>query len=136
MMNDKKIVEYWKNGADRSWEVAQSLFQNKKYPESLFFGQLTLEKTFKALIVAKTSKHAPQIHHLNLLAQKTNIPFTDKQLQELGTITEFSLKARYDEYRMNFFKRCTSQYTKEWLNKINFYHVWLKKELQKKSQIA
>lgn len=46
-MKRQKIIEHWIKGSNQAWEVAQSLFSSKKYPESLFFGHLTIEKSSK-----------------------------------------------------------------------------------------
>jgi len=50
----KKIVEYWQKTAMRDYETMLGLFKIKRYPESLFFGHIALEKILKTLVVQET----------------------------------------------------------------------------------
>lgn len=45
------------------------------------------------------------------------------------TITRFNIKARYDDYKQNFYKLCTDSFTKEWIDKINEVRSWIKSML-------
>lgn len=126
----KKLVDYWYRESGYSFDVAKALLENKKYPESLFFGHLSLEKILKAVIVSNTKQHSPPIHDLTTLIKKSRIPYTQQQYQQLGDYNNFYLSGRYDEYKMNFRKKCTPSFTKESFQGINECYVWLKKELK------
>jgi HEPN domain-containing protein len=43
-MNVQKTIEYWISSAKYDLEVAESLFENKKYHYALFFGHLAIGK--------------------------------------------------------------------------------------------
>lgn len=131
----KKIYDYWFHEAGYSWEVAKSLLESKKYPECLFFCHLTLEKILKAIIVVVTKQHAPPIHDLKNLLSKTKLMPTKIQIDEISKYTDFYLSGRYDEYKMNFRKKCDKRYTEENYQKINNYYLWLKEEAKKISPI-
>jgi len=45
----KKLVEYWQATAKRDYETMLGLFKIKRYPESLFFGHIVLEKILKGI---------------------------------------------------------------------------------------
>ena len=131
----KKLFNYWLSDAEESWSVAQTLFRHNKYPESLFFGHLTLEKILKALVVAITQKHAPPIHNLVRLIQLTDLETTKEQMADLGKWTRYCIAGRYDNEKTFFRKQCTKQYTKENFNKIENYFLWLKDEAKKISHL-
>ena len=117
------MISYWQNEATRSWEIAIILFEKKKYPESLFFGHLTVQNT---------KKQPDFIHALPKLAQQTGLLLDKKQKEEFAIITSFNQAGRYDIEKNNFRKNCTLEYTKKQLKKIENYYLWLKKELSQK----
>jgi len=47
----------------------------------------------------------------------------------LDEITSFNLNVRYDDYKKEFFKLCTPDYAKSWINKIKIIHIWIKEML-------
>jgi len=47
---------------------------------------------------------------------------------QLVTITSFNLNARYDDYKMAFYNKCTPEYTADWLNQIQNLRLWIKKQ--------
>lgn len=127
----KKLITYWREESDLSREVTLSLFKKKKYPEALFFGHLTLEKMLKAILVAKTNKHAPPIHNLLRLAELAELAMTSEQISGLQQCTVFYLAGRYDEEKMSFRKKCTPLFTKKYISVITDLYIWLKREFQK-----
>ena len=131
-INIDTILSYWRKGAAQSLEIAEYLFKGKKYSACLFFCHLTLEKALKALIVAKTKKHAPYIHELDRLANKIKLDLTTKQIQDLKIITTFNIQARYDSIKFSFHKKCTADYTKKYLEITRQLYLWLKKQFPKK----
>ena len=64
----QKTIDYWIVESAEALEVAGHLFEKKDYSYALFFGHLSVEKMLKAIYVAKTGEHAPQIHNLVRLA--------------------------------------------------------------------
>jgi hypothetical protein len=53
---------------------------------------------------------------------------SEKQKLVLDTITTFNINARYDDYKLAFFKKCTRAYTKQWINNITDLRKWIKEE--------
>jgi len=128
----KKVVTYWKKEATQSFATAQYLYKGKRYSDCLFFCHLTIEKILKGLTVEKTKEHAPYIHELDSLAEKTKLNLSDEQLQNLKIITTFNIRARYDDIKLSFYKKCTAEYAKKYLETTNQLHLWLKKQFQTK----
>ncbi len=47
----------------------------------------------------------------------------------LDSISRFNIKARYDDYKQSFYKLCTDEFTKEWIEKIKECRLWIKMQL-------
>jgi hypothetical protein len=42
------------------------------------------------------------------------------------TISQFNIRARYDDYKREFYKLCTREYAIEWIDKIKTIRTWIK----------
>ena len=107
------------------------LYESKDYSWSLFIGHIVLEKLIKASVVKSINKHAPFTHDLTKLANLSGLNFSEEQLDWLDTITTFNLNARYDSYKQAFYKKCTPEFSYEWIVKIQNLRVWIKDKLSK-----
>jgi len=85
---------------------------------------LVIEKLIKATYVKIHHKHPPFLHDLLKLLNKCNIPITDDQMDIIDTITTFNINARYDDYKLAFYKQCTPEYTQIWINHIKEIRQW------------
>lgn len=127
-MNNIDLMNYWLESADEDYNVMQVLYNNKKNSWCLFLGHLVIEKLLKALY-AKNNKgapHAPKSHDLLYLSEKIGLDLTEKQEKLLNIITKFNMSARYDDYKKEFYLKCTDEYTKEQINNIEEVRIWLK----------
>lgn len=111
--------------ANNDFKVARDLLKSGSYMYALFFGQLTLEKILKALIVHHKSEIYPPIHSLTKLAQEAGIKLNKEQNNEFDEITSFNIKARYDDVKFSFYKKATKDYANIWFSKIRGYKKWL-----------
>jgi HEPN domain-containing protein len=135
-MNDEKvnievdkIVKHWIDTSEEDFQTMSSLYDSKSYSWSLFLGHISVEKLLKAVYVSKHKKHAPFIHNLYRLAELSNISLTEEQSDWLDKITSFNLNARYDDYKREFQRLCTMDFTKEWIEKIKVIRIWIKQML-------
>lgn len=132
-MNEKidisKIFNHWIESSDKDFETMIHMFETKDYNWSLFIGHIVIEKLIKATVVKAINSHAPFTHDLTKLANKSNLDFSEEQLDWLDTITTFNLNARYDSFKYAFYKKCTSEYTSEWIEKIIKLRTWIKAKL-------
>lgn len=132
-MNVKKVKEithYWQKTAEHDYETMLVLFKSKRYSDSLFFGHIVLEKILKAHVVQNTKKQAPYLHDLLRLAEVAHLNLTEEQLDVLDIVNEFNIRARYPEYKLEFYKRCTKEYTKEHLESIKVLYKMLCQRLK------
>jgi len=127
-----KLLNYWTRNAEEDLKTAQSLFENKRYHHCLFFCHLFLEKLLKATVTKNTQQHALPIHNLLKLAYDAKINLTKELKEDLSVINEFNLRARYNDYKFQFYKKATKEYTTKWFQKCKEIYLWLKKELTNK----
>jgi HEPN domain-containing protein len=85
-----------------------------------------IEKLLKAYYVKVKSDYPPFIHNLLRLAEKAEMSLTDDIKKQLVTITAFNINARYDDYKMSFKKKCTTEFTEEWIDKLKELRTWMK----------
>ena len=133
-MNDKienidKIVHHWLDSADKNQETMTHLVDSKDYSWALFLGHLVIEKTLKALYVKRLRKHAVFTHDLLRLANKIDLELSEDFEEWLDEITTFNLNARYDNYKQDFYKLCTKDFTDTWLDRIEKIRLWLRNQL-------
>jgi AbiV family abortive infection protein len=131
-MNSQRAIRSLLYGAQKDWEVAESLFKHKHYAHALFLCHLVLEKVLKALVLKRTKEFAPQIHDLRRLAEKAVLNFTKEQSQEFDIITTFNIRARYDDTKRTFYQKATQAYAKRYLDVSREMYKWLLKELRSK----
>ncbi|MDR1974997.1 MAG: HEPN domain-containing protein [Bacteroidales bacterium] len=127
--NVEKVYQYRLSSSDSDYEAMQSLFQSKHYNWALFMGHLVIEKLIKAYHVKTTSTHAMYSHDLRLLESKSNIGIPPDMTLLLDTITGFNINTRYDSYKSDFQRRCTPEFTNEWIANINRLRLWIRERL-------
>lgn len=120
-MNSKDIhftVDYWIKTAKHDYDTMLVLFRTKRYPDSLFFGHIVLEKILKGHVVKSTKKQAPYIHDLIRLTELAEITLPDEEVDLLDAVNNFNIRSRYPEYKLLFYKTCTKNYTDKYLSQI------------------
>ncbi|MCK5475969.1 MAG: HEPN domain-containing protein [Candidatus Pacebacteria bacterium] len=128
MPTKKEIVKFWRNKATDDRITAKALLKSKRYSACLFFVHIYLEKMLKALVVEKTGKPAPFVHDLLDLANIAKIKLSEEQKEMLREINTFNIRARYDNYKSDFCKRATKNYTIKHFELANKLYLWLGKK--------
>lgn len=119
---------HWIVTANDDLVTMKKLFKSEVYNWALFLGHISVEKLLKALYVKVHCKHAPPIHNLYRLAELSEIDLTDEYSDWLDVITSFNINARYDDYKREFYNRCTLEYTQLWIERIKELCEWIKKK--------
>jgi HEPN domain-containing protein len=125
-----KIIRYWLDSSDEDFETMLAMFSTKRYTWSLFIGHLMVEKLLKAYFVQEKGELPPFIHNLLRLAEISNLVVTKEQESEFATITAFNINGRYDDYKMSFQKKCTPEFTNQWIDKLKEIRSWIKKQIK------
>lgn len=127
--NIEKVINHWITTADNDYSTMINLYNSKDYHWSLFIGHIVIERLLKAKYVEIHNEHAPLTHDLRKLSKLSNIELEQHHKDWLDTITAFNLNARYDSYKQAFYKKCTPEYTKLWIENIKKITKWIKERL-------
>ena len=132
-MNNKpdveKIYNHWITTSDKDFGTMLNLYNSKDYHWALFIGHIVIERLIKAAVVKRTKDNAPLTHDLRRISKLTQIEFKDEHMAWLDTITTFNINARYDSYKQAFYKKCTPNFTSEWISHIKELREWIKARL-------
>lgn len=112
----EKLISAWIRSAQEELDLACELYVSKRHAHCLFFCQLALEKSLKALIIKKQNTYPLPIHKLARLAKIAGIILTEKQTEDLNEITTFNIEARYDILKEQLYKKADSIFTEKYLN--------------------
>ena len=124
-----KIVKHWIETSDDDFNTMLTLYNSKSFSWALFLGHISTEKLLKALYVKRFREHAPFTHNLYRLGELIGLEMSDEYSDWFDEITSFNLNARYDEYKKEFYKLCTPEYTQAWIEKIKTIRTWIKEML-------
>ena len=128
-INIEKVVNYWIVTSQEDYNTMIDLYASNTYHWALFMGHISTEKLLKGYYVNIKKKHAPPIHNLYRLAEISEIVISDEYADWLDTITSFNINARYDDFKREFFKQCTIEYTDIWIERIKQIRDWIIKKL-------
>ncbi|MBI2257554.1 MAG: HEPN domain-containing protein [Flavobacteriia bacterium] len=98
MIDVKKQIDYWMNGADEDLVTAALLIKEKRILHGLFFCHLVIEKAIKAHVVKNSGEVAPRSHNLIYLSEKTDLSFENDCEMFLGILMKYQLQGRYPDY--------------------------------------
>jgi len=126
--NADEVVQHWIAMADNDFNAMIDNFAAKRYNWALFIGHLTLEKLLKACYVKFNRQHAIPSHNLLKIATNAGLNLSEEMQTQLVTITAFNINARYDDYKMEFYNRCTPEFTSFWVDAIKTIVQWIKAE--------
>ncbi|MFH1097435.1 MAG: HEPN domain-containing protein [Candidatus Desantisbacteria bacterium] len=130
-MTKKELIEYWVGSSDIDFKTMENLVKSTDYLWALFIGHLIIEKLLKAYYVKTVDDNPPWIHQLLRLAEKTDLLLTEEQKDTLLRITTFNINVRYPDYKYEFYKKCTKEYSETNIAKIKELRLWLKGQIQK-----
>ena len=128
----KKLVEYWRKTAEYDYDTMKSLLKSKRYASSLFFGHIVLEKILKALVANNTKDHAPYTHDLVRLYKLTGLELDESTKIFLEKVNEFNMKARYPEWKLDFYKKSNEKYVRKNIEEIDKIYKSLCQKLKPK----
>ena len=128
-MEKEELISYWITSSDNDFRTMEHLFEKEDYSWSLFIGHIVIEKLLKAYHVKHIDNHPPLIHNLLRLAEHAQLEMDEEQQDLLVTITTFNIRARYDDYKLEFYHTCSKEFTETWINHIKELRLWIKEQL-------
>lgn len=133
MENEKidveRIIQHWISRSDSDFETMNNLMESKDYHWALFIGHLVIERLLKAVVVKITGTHAPLTHDLRRLARAASLELDEEQKYLFDTISTFNLNTRYDDYKQEFYKKCSADFASIWITNIQQIRKWIKTKL-------
>ena len=120
-------IEYWINSAEDDYATARFNLNNNHNLWAIFIAHLAVEKLLKAAYCKNVDFSAPRTHNLVLLAEKSKLELTSKQLDEFELLTKFQISARYPDYKREVNAICTNEFTAEIFKTVEVNFLWLKK---------
>jgi HEPN domain-containing protein len=124
-----RIVKHWVETSDDDFNTMMILYNSNSYGWSLFLGHISIEKLLKALYVKRFKEHAPFTHNLYRLGELIGLDLTEEYSDWLDEITSFNLNVRYNDYKKEFYRLCTPDYTRNWIDRIKILRTWIKEML-------
>ena len=97
MIDVGKHIDFWRDGAEEDWDVAQDLVKRGRGRHGLFFAHLALEKTLKANICRITQDIPPRLHNLVRLAELAKLTLQPNQTDILAEMNAFNIEGRYPD---------------------------------------
>lgn len=128
-MEKDEILNYWKNSSENDFHTVEDLLNSNNYTWALFISHIVIEKLLKAYYVKYVDVKTPYMHDLNRIAEKASLKLTEDQCDFLDLVSTFNIRARYDDYREEFNKKCTREFTFECFEKIKEFRKWIKQML-------
>lgn len=119
------LIAYWRSSAEADFVSSGNLFAAREYHWSLFVGHLAVEKLFKAYWVKVSSEPVPRSHDLERIAERAGLSLTDSLREQLRQITLFNLETRYADFKNDFRRRCTAEFTTASMAVIRGVRQWL-----------
>lgn len=94
-MTQQEAVAHWLRGAEKALKAAQILQRDGIFEPALFECHLCVEKALKAAYLHEHDKAPPPTHNLILLAKNLARSWTEDELEQLRTLSQFVIDARY-----------------------------------------
>jgi HEPN domain-containing protein len=128
-LEKEEVIDYWIESSDRDFLTSKSLMELKHYPWALFIAHLVIEKLLKAYYIKVIDANVPFTHDLNRIAEKSNLKLSEEMEDLLDVISTFNIRARYEDYKQEFYKTCTKEFSEKYFNQIEELREWIKKKL-------
>lgn len=130
-MEIREIVNYWMKSASHDREIMEILYKSGKYDWTLFMVHLIIEKALKARWIYDNNElFPPKTHNLEKLARETKYQFSEQDLIWFVQVTDFNLETRYPDYKFEFYRKATKDFTKPHLQKAKDIVQCLQKSMQ------
>ena len=91
----KKEIENWLSSARYDLAVAKDMLEADRYPYTVFFCHLAVEKALKAKVQEVTGRTPPKIHDLVALLKLTQLAPPPKLVDFIGKLSGASTATRY-----------------------------------------
>jgi HEPN domain-containing protein len=119
MMDKQEHINYWLKTSEMDLSSMETIHHAGKYTVALFMGHLALEKLLKAFWVkTHPDNFPPKTHNLLKIAEEAEVELNESEIAFLLEVNEFNLETRYPDFKLDFYKKCTKQFSSDYILKI------------------
>jgi len=123
-VKNKKIYSKWINFAKDDLKMAEILFENKSYKGCIYHCHQAIEKSLKALLIAK-NKRVRKTHDLADLLKNTAIRCPDELLEFIYRLNPYYNPIRYPDVVVDFPLKYDKKSSQEILRLTKDVSKWL-----------
>lgn len=128
-MTIKQYVDHWISSSDESLKDMSASVKSKRHLNALYCGHQSIEKVLKALLAVRDTQIV-YTHSVTKLAEKNNIILTQNQRDELNSIDQFYIVAKYGSVKSSLYHQCKSgSFFKDWIAIMRKWRKFLKKQV-------
>ena len=129
-MTKEEFIQFWVDSSNDNYKSMLNMFSTGEYMWSLFIGHLVIEKLLKACYVKMVEQEVPRTHDLYKIAIKSKLYLSEDQKDSLQYLTLFNIETRYEDYKKDFYKKCTKEFAEKNIKKIKDLRAWLKEKIK------
>lgn len=123
-------INYWLQSAAHDLKTAETLLAQKHFDWCLFLGHLVIEKVLKAFFVRDNPDQTPPFtHNLSVIAAHTRLKMSTEQETLLLELNQFNVRARYPDYELEFYRKCTLEFSRPYFERIEGLYQWLLQQI-------
>ena len=121
-----KLVAYWSKGSETDFQTAKAIFSRaERYPASLFFLHLAIEKALKSKFVEHKNEYAPFTHNLLVIAERIDAVIPPEIGFTLSEINSFNMETRYPDEKEEFEALATKEFAEKFLSEGEKVLKWI-----------
>lgn len=129
-MEKKDHILYWAESSKNDMASMRNNFLSGNFDWALFIGHLALEKMLKALWVKNNeSNFPPRTHNLLKIAREAKCPLDDAEELFLNRVNNFQLETRYPDYKFDFYRQCTKEFTEDNMKQIETFWLCIQEKI-------
>ena len=115
-MTKEEHIAFWKESGLQDYESISVLFNGRSYMLCLFVCHLMIEKLLKSCWVKDNQGNFPPFtHNLEILHNQTTLNLPEEDIANFRLINSWNIEGRYVDYKKNFYRLCTKEYTEKQL---------------------
>lgn len=126
----QREVENWLNSARYDLETAWDMLNAGRYPYTVFFCHLAVEKALKAKIQEVTGKTPPKVHDLILLLKLAGLIPPRELADFIGKLSGVSTATRYPTDLSELLRTYTRETAGEYLRQTEEVVKWIAGQLR------
>lgn len=128
----KKETKQWFEIAADDYDLGSYATERGLYPQALYMFCQAIEKSLKAAQIEFNHEVPKKIHHLDILATSSKLPFNQEQYKSLKKLTEMYDRVRYPDLSRTRYN--TKAKTKEIINQAQTIYLWIQQQFKHNSK--